>query len=769
MSFKTPRPKPAGPLPATLTAVLLLAALAACAPAAATATATATAKPKPTAVPATDTPAPTSTPTATSTPLPIESYPSLYQTLADYFPVGAALEPAQLDGERHVALLTHHFNSLTAENVMKPESIGPSEGTFNWTGADRLTEFAKANGMAVHGHTLVWHQQTGEWMFNDSEGKPLYATPENKQLVLRRLEEYIRAVVGRYKDSVNVWDVVNEVIDASQPDCMRQSKWYLLTGTDYIATAFRVANQVDPDAVMLINDYGTTDPAKQKCLYKVVSDLRAKGVPVEGVGHQMHVNIENPTATAIEQTIEMFAQLGLEQHVTELDMSIYTNDSDRYSEVPAEILVTQGYRYQEIFDVFRRQAENIQSVTFWGMADDHTWLKTFPVTRINLPLPFDENLQPKPAYWGIVDPSQLPVRTKHLDSSQGTPAIDGEPESLWDMRSWTRIGEEGALSASFQTLWDKQRLYVFADVKDSTPDGADAVEIYIDQNNGKTEAYEGDEIHAVCRAEGCTGADGAEFIWTAAEDGYRLEAAFPLDQESTLKREIGFDLRVTDGAQPDSPLSWNDTTHGQDSGTANYGTLAFVKSVAVAVAVPGTPVIDGVEDAVWAAANEISTDVWALGSSGATAKVRTLWDGEYLYVYAVVTDKLLSKASGNSWEQDSIEVFLDQNNAKTPTYEADDAQYRINFENYQTFNGDAKPELIKSAARVVSGGYVVELSIKFDYVVPAEGGRIGFDFQVNNDEDGDGVRDSIAKWFDPTNETYQNTSGMGVLEFGKPK
>jgi endo-1,4-beta-xylanase len=758
--------KRAGINPARLfAAVVVLGVLTACAQATTVAPTQAPPTTMPTASP-TQAP-PTQTPKPTE--VPITAYPSVYEAFAGDFLVGAALEPAQLDDAKHVALLTHHFNSLTAENAMKPESIEPTEGNFNWDGADRLVEFAKANNMAVHGHTLVWHQQTAEWIFNDKDGRPLYATPENKQLVLQRLQDYIRAVVGRYKDAVNVWDVVNEVIDAAQPDCMRRTKWYQLTGTDYIATAFRTAHEVAPDAVLIINDYGTTDPAKQKCLYKVVSDLLAQGVPVGGIGHQMHVNIDNPTAAAIEQTIVKFAELGLEQHITELDMSIYTKDTDRYSTVPEEILVKQGYRYKEIFDVFRRQAAHIQSVTFWGMADDHTWLKTFPTTRINLPLLFDENLQPKPAYWGVMDPSKLPVLIQHMDVSEGSPILDGEAEDLWNMRSWTRIGKEGTLTASFQALWDKANLYVYADVKDDTPDATDAVDIFIDQNNGKTKAYEEDDLHITCREGGCTPADGAEFVWKTAADGYQLEAAFKLDKLSTLGKQIGFDLRVTDGARPDSPVSWNDTTNGQDASTANYGTLTFVEAVAVTVAVPGTPKIDAIEDDIWATANEISTNVWVMGSSGATAKVRTMWDDEYLYVYAVVTDKLLSNAATNPWEQDSIEVFLDQNNAKTTTYQADDAQYRVSFENYQTFNGDAKAELIKSATRIIPGGYVVELSIKFDYVTPAVGGRIGFDFQVNNDEDGDGVRDSIAKWHDPTDESYQNTSGIGVLEFGKAK
>jgi endo-1,4-beta-xylanase len=742
-----------------------MAALVSCAPPSAAATATF----KSTAKPATRAMMPTLTQTLAPTSKPAVStdIPSLYETFAGDFLVGAALEPDQLSSEDHVTLLTHHFNSITAENAMKPESIEPSEGSFDWTGADTLVEFAKAHNMAVHGHTLVWHQQAAEWMFNNGSGQPLYPTEESKKLVLQRLEDYIRAVVGRYKDAVNVWDVVNEVIDQGQPDCMRRSKWYTFTGTEYIATAFRVAREAAPDAVLIINDWGTTDPAKRECLYTLVKDLKAKGVPVDGVGHQMHVNIDNPTPAAIEETIVKFSDLGLQQHITELDMSVYTNDTDSYKEVPQEILVKQGYRYKEIFEVFRRQAANIGSVTFWGMADDHTWLKTFPTTRINLPLLFDEQLQPKPAYWGIVDPSKLPVQTRHLDTSEGTPAIDGEAEGLWNMQSWPEIRTNETVRAAFQTLWDKENLYVFVDVKDATHDAADAIDIFIDQNNGKTDAYEADDVHITCRSGACTPSGKGEFLLKETEGGYRLEGAFRLSTPAALERQIGFDIRITDGAQPNAPACWNDTTNSQDTSTAYYGTLTFVAPIALTVAMPGSPVIDAVEDAVWATANEISTDVWVMGSSGATAKVRTLWDDQYLYVYAVVTDAKLSKAATNTYEQDSIEVFLDQNNAKTTSYQADDAQYRINFDNEQSFNGDAKAELIKSATRIVPGGYIVELRIKLDYVVPAEGVRIGFDFQVNNDEDGDGTRDSIAKWHDPTDESYQNTSGIGVLEFGK--
>jgi endo-1,4-beta-xylanase len=740
----------------------LMAALVACTPSTETILATLESTARPTTQAMTPALTPTSKP-AVSTDI-----PSLYETFAGDFPVGAALEPDQLDSPDHVTLLTRHFNSLTAENTMKPGSIEPAEGDFRWNGADTLVEFAGANHMAVHGHTLVWHKQAAEWMFLDKAGQPLTATPENKALVLQRLEDYIRAVVGRYKDAVNVWDVVNEVIDPSKPDCMLQSNWYTLTGADYIERAFRVAREMDPDAALIINDYGTTDPPRRDCLYKVVKDLKARGVPVDGVGHQMHINIDNPTAAAIEEAIVKFSDLDLEQHITELDMSIYPNDTNTYAVVPEEILVRQGYRYKEVFDVFRRQAANIDSVTFWGMADDHTWLKTWPTTRINLPLLFDEQLQPKPAYWGIVDPSKLPVLIQHLDTPQGTPLVDGEAEDLWNMLSWPQIRSKATLMAAFQTLWDADNLYVYVEVKDATHDPADTIEIFIDQNNGKTGAYEADDAHITCRGGACTPSDSGEFVLQETEAGYQLEGAVKLAKQLVLGRQIGFDLRVTDGVQSGPPVSWNDTTNGQDAGTANYGTLTLAEAVALTVAKPGTPAIDAVEDAVWATADEISTDVWVVGTDGATAKVRTLWDSRYLYVYAVVTDTMLTAASTNVWEQDSIEVFVDQNNAKTANYQPDDGQFRVNFENRQSFRGNGKPGLITSATRIVPGGYVVELRIELDAITPAEGMRIGFDFQVNDDADGNGTRDSVVVWHDPTGQSFQNTSKIGVLEFGKP-
>ncbi|MBN2503578.1 MAG: endo-1,4-beta-xylanase [Anaerolineales bacterium] len=681
--------------------------------------------------------------------------PSLAETFAGQFLIGTALEPFQLDSEYHAQLLEKHFNSITAENVMKPVSIQPREGEFTFKAADRLVEYAREHGMAVHGHTLVWHNQAAEWMFRDSAGNPLEPTEENKALVLERLETHIRAVVERYKDDVNVWDVVNEAIDQQQDDCMRRTPWFELTGMDYITTAFEVAREVDPDAVLIINDYYLTNPDKRACMVALVSDLQAQGVPVDGIGMQMHVNVVVPSAAEVEESIEAYAQFG-EVHITEMDMSLYNNDNDDYETVPEDVLVAQGYRYKELFEVFTRMADKIGSVTMWGMADDYTWLKYSPVVRLNLPLLFDEQLQAKPAFWGVVDPEQLPVFTQRVSIAESTPQIDGEIETLWITQPWQPV----TIGVDFQTRWDADNLYLLVRTA-GIPAADDMIAVYLDEGNDKIGPA--DQVYVF---QGITCADCGALTYATSSDGEYsyLEAAIPLATAVETYDQVGFDIRYTTAALG-GPVSWNDKTHNQDADSAGYGILRMAPAARITFALPGTPVIDAEEDEIWADANVETTTVWVLGGSGSIAEVRTLWDSDNLYVYAEVTDALLSNASANEYEQDSLEVYVDQNNGKTTSYEPDDGQYRISYENVHSFGGFGSEERITSATRITDTGYVVELAIHLDAITPEPGMIIGYDFQVNNDEDGDGARDSVVTWNDPTHQTYLNLTRTGLLMF----
>lgn len=344
--------------------------------------------------------------------------PAVRDVLAPYFPVGAAVSGATLLGN-HAQLLTKHFNSVTPGNALKWDATQPTEGEFRFAEADEIVAFATANGMAIRGHTLVWHQQTPAWVFQDADGAPLTPTPEHKALLLGRLDAHIRAVLGRYAGQIDAWDVVNEVIDENEPDGLRRSTWYQITGLDYIRTAFRVAREVDPTAKLYINDYNTNVPAKRDKLYALVSQLRAEGVPVDGVGHQMHGNVDWPSAAETEAMLTTFAPLGVAQQITEMDISIYVDSGESFPTPPAERLTRQAERYGALFDVYRRHAEKLTSVTLWGLADDDTWLDTHPVTRNDAPLLFDEQLQAKPAYWAVVGTAS-PTATASATASPTT-------------------------------------------------------------------------------------------------------------------------------------------------------------------------------------------------------------------------------------------------------------------------------------------------------------------------------------------------------------
>jgi endo-1,4-beta-xylanase len=340
-----------------------------------------------------------------------DDIPALRDIVGSSFALGAAVSPDLLDASNpHRKLILKHFDAMVAGNAMKPESLEPKEGTFNFAPADKIADFASLTGMRLRGHTLVWHNQTPAWFFADSADPAKSAT---KEVLLAREKAYIQAVVGHYKGQVKSWDVVNEVL--SDGSGLRtgkdNSKWFDIAGADYIEKAFVWAHQADPDAELVINDYNLeSSAAKREAMYALVKGLLAKKVPVNGIGIQMHISVGAPSIAEIKTTIERFAELGVKVLVTELDVSIYESSSEAYRDPSPAVLAAQAKRYADLFALFKEEAakKRLDTVILWGSADDDSWLDDFPVRgRKNAPLLFDRDLQAKPAYWAIVDPKRV--------------------------------------------------------------------------------------------------------------------------------------------------------------------------------------------------------------------------------------------------------------------------------------------------------------------------------------------------------------------------
>lgn len=322
----------------------------------------------------------------------------------NYFRIGVAVNTRSLHGADS-ALIVQQFNSITAENAMKMGPLHPKENEYNWKDADSIVAFAKRHGLKVRGHNLLWHEQTAGWMFKDSAGNRA-----SKALLLRRLQDHITTVVNRYKDVIDVWDVVNEAIDDNPNAFLRNSIWYQICGEDFIAKAFEYAHAADPAAVLVYNDYNTERPEKRERIYRLLKHLKDAGVPVHAVGLQAHWSIFEPGEKDLRDAIERYASLGLKVQFTEVDISIYPWEKERRAKRPGEqdmftpeLEEKQAAQYSMVFRVFRDYKDVVTSVTFWNVSDAYSWLDHYPVQgRKNYPLLFDAARKPKKAFWEVV-------------------------------------------------------------------------------------------------------------------------------------------------------------------------------------------------------------------------------------------------------------------------------------------------------------------------------------------------------------------------------
>ncbi|TPV56447.1 endo-1,4-beta-xylanase [Aestuariibacter sp. GS-14] len=339
------------------------------------------------------------------------------QQYQNSFLIGTAIKSHDLMGERPATstLLCREFNAFTAENAMKWQHIQPAPGQFNFAMADELIALAEQCKASVIGHTLVWHQQTPGWVFEDEQGNPV-----SRDTLLNRLREHIHTLVGRYKGKVYGWDVVNEALN--EDGTLRDTPWRRIIGDDFLVYAFRFAREADPGAQLYYNDFNLYKPAKVAGAVRLVKQLAAVGIKVDAVGMQGHYSLFYPSLADIEQSILSLKQAGVAVAITELDISVLPLPDDAFNGadisqsfaahpvfdpytngLPAAQQQQLASLYQQLFTLFLKHADSINRVTFWGTTDADSWRNNWPIRgRTDHPLLFDRHGRPKPAYDAII-------------------------------------------------------------------------------------------------------------------------------------------------------------------------------------------------------------------------------------------------------------------------------------------------------------------------------------------------------------------------------
>ncbi|MCH7402021.1 endo-1,4-beta-xylanase [Belliella kenyensis] len=336
---------------------------------------------------------------------------SLKDMFKDSFDIGAAIDNRQAygtdrEGKAHT-VLAKHFNSITPENLMKWGSIHPRPDTYLFEPMDRLVNLADSIGARVIGHTLVWHNQTPDWVFEDENGERL-----SESALIERMEKHIETVMGRYKGRVFGYDVVNEAIFDNGE--YRTSKWFEASETRFIKKAFAKAEAVDPEAELYYNDYNMWKPEKRETAIKLAKEIREEGIRIDGIGLQGHYGLESPSLEEIEASILRIAEEGFKVMFTEVDIDVLPNPVNRHgADIDATFefdekynLYTDGLpdevhqkllkRYVELFELFKKHEDKITRVTFWGIHDGGNWLNNWPMRgRTAYPLLFDRQYEPK--------------------------------------------------------------------------------------------------------------------------------------------------------------------------------------------------------------------------------------------------------------------------------------------------------------------------------------------------------------------------------------
>ena len=686
---------------------------------------------------------------------------SLKDAYSDYFKIGCACTGSEFAQGATKDLIKKHYNSLTLGNELKPDSVldqALSQKYVAETGddtmpqislneADEMLKFAGENKIPVRGHVLVWHSQTPDWFFKenfDPNGAWV-----SKDKMTKRLENYIKTVMETLKkDYPDVefyaWDVVNEaasdagtIRDAgSNNEVDGQSAWVKVYGDQsYIPLAFEFAKKYAPAGCKLFyNDYNEYSPNKQAYIISdILKPLVEKNL-IDGVGMQSHISMSYPTIDLYKSAMQQYADLGLEVQVTELDVS------EKSNEYANQLALAQ--RYQDVFKMYKEMKDsgvNLSAVVLWGITDSTSWIGGYPLL-------FDKNYQAKPSYYAVID-TNSEVEKLQTMTAYRYDGTDADLERALEIGTAQYIGDSGAY---FKAAWNDSSLTV----RIYGTEGSHQIAVY-----GNRESQEGKFI--------CGAPDLNEQKYTQVK--LPLSGSYDLSDDSVIgKAGDNFYLDIIY-----DQYGWNDEAfadgfyHSTNADgtlpTCGIVTLAEQPKYAEATKTETPITIDGDIDAAWADANTIDVNTYSMGN-GATAVSKMLWDENYFYVLTEVTDPVLSVASANAYEQDTVEVFFDENNHKTSSYESDDIQCRINYENDKTVTDGRSTDAFLSGTKKTDKGYIVEVAIPYTIGSFHANQIVGFDVQVNDDGTGDGKRTSMANWNDLTGQGYINTSGFGVLK-----
>lgn len=727
---------------------------------------------------------------------------SVTESLGNDSIAGTAIMLNEISDDTLMELVEKHFNAVTFGNELKPDALfnyqidGNSVRTKTITfkgeelqvpvvnDAGDSLDFSRADAMAdkilewnnahpdqkirIRGHVLVWHSQTQEWFFHENYDitKPYV----NKETMNRRLEWFIsgvfdhyfgKAANGKYDGLFYGWDVVNEAVngntyrddkvisdasDTSTSDTRHGSNsmwWRVYKSNEFIINAFKYANKYAPNDVELYyNDFGETDNTKCEGIVKLINDVKsADGTRLDAFGMQAHYNVDGFSAAQFKSVAKKYAAAAGKVQLTELDFKA-SSTYDGTAATKESEYTKMAYCHKNLYEAIKalkKEGANVSGITVWGVIEPNSWLHS----QSNLgggasgsaqcPLLFDGNYKAKPAYWAYVDATKLQPAIQKVTITE---AKDG------NIAGETYTIDQGAVQAEFIPVWDADGLTVQVKVKDTTVNDADAVTVYVDPDNSASDITP----HKVTVARTAAAAIAGGYQATVKVSMKGLKVA----------QQISLDVVVNNDGETGS---FNDLTGKQESSSKYYAVATMKPGIEK---IPyGTISVDADADAAWG--NAVNIPLTINKGSEASANAKVLWDDDNLYVYATVNDAVLDKTGAQTHEQDSLEVFIDEDNGKTASYGEDDKQYRINYNNEQSFNGKkCLAENVKSATKTIDGGYVVEAAFKWTDIKPANGTKIGLELQINDAKGG--KRIGTLSWYDETGMGWSGSNVYGTVE-----